>query len=73
MTGPPPYTSQSESEPPVSRVQSRDEVDADKKVDTQTSSEEYTLSSSSRARTRAPLAYSPFMKLMEITANINIE
>ncbi|KAG8001531.1 Myocardial zonula adherens protein, partial [Nibea albiflora] len=63
------YTSS--SEPPVSPVQSRsDEVDAQINTDTRSSQEEPT--SSSQPRSRAPI-YSPFMKLMEITANIKID
>ncbi|XP_074523165.1 myocardial zonula adherens protein isoform X2 [Halichoeres trimaculatus] len=75
VNAPPPYSGQSESEPPASRIQSRDEVDAARSTNTLTTSEEPILSSSSspQARSRAPLAYSPFMKLMEITANIKIE
>ncbi|XP_070787273.1 myocardial zonula adherens protein isoform X4 [Enoplosus armatus] len=70
-----PYIRPSESEPPVSPVQSgRDEVDADTNTDTRSGPEESTSSpSSSRPRSRAPQVYSPFMKLMEMTANINIE
>uniref|UniRef100_UPI0037E8DC5A myocardial zonula adherens protein isoform X2 n=1 Tax=Semicossyphus pulcher TaxID=241346 RepID=UPI0037E8DC5A len=69
-----PYTRQSESEPPVSPVPSRDEVDAETNTDTRTSPEESTLTQSSpRPRSRAPQAYTPFMKLMEITSKINIE
>ncbi|XP_060894535.1 myocardial zonula adherens protein [Labrus mixtus] len=69
-----PYTSQSETEPPVSPVQSRDEVDAETSTDTQASARESISSlSSARPRSRAPQVYTPFMKLMEITSNINIE
>uniref|UniRef100_A0A8P4GQ39 Myocardial zonula adherens protein n=1 Tax=Dicentrarchus labrax TaxID=13489 RepID=A0A8P4GQ39_DICLA len=67
------YTPSSASESPASQVSSRrDQVDAD--TDTQSSPDESTSSLfSSRPRSRAPQVYSPFMKLMEITANINIE
>ncbi|XP_020481344.2 myocardial zonula adherens protein [Labrus bergylta] len=69
-----PYTSQSETEPPVSPVQSRDEVDAETNTDTPPSPRESISSlSSARPRSRAPQVYTPFMKLMEITSNINIE
>lgn len=65
------YTSSSESEPPVSPVQSRrDEVDAQTNTETQSSQEESTFSFQPRSRTPV---YSPFMKLMEITANIKID
>uniref|UniRef100_A0A7N6B2S3 Myocardial zonula adherens protein n=1 Tax=Anabas testudineus TaxID=64144 RepID=A0A7N6B2S3_ANATE len=62
------------SENPVSLVQSgTDEVDSDTKADTHSSPEESTSSPpASRARSR-PQVYTPFMKLMEITAKINIE
>ncbi|KAM7424103.1 hypothetical protein PAMA_000447 [Pampus argenteus] len=64
------YSRPSESEPPVS---SRDEVDAETNTDICSSPEESTSSpSSSPARSR-PKIYTPFMKLMEITAKINIE
>lgn len=69
------YTRPSESEPPVSPVQSGiDEVDAETNTDTRSSPQESTSSpSSSQARSRAPRVYTPFMKLMEITAKIDIE
>ncbi|XP_041842588.1 myocardial zonula adherens protein isoform X2 [Melanotaenia boesemani] len=69
------YNHLSESEPNVSPVQSgRDEVDAETKTDTQSSKEESSSSmSSSSPRSRVPQVYTPFMKLMEITAKINIE
>lgn len=68
-------TRPSESEPAVSPVQSgRDEVDAEMNTDTQSSPEKYaSIPSSSQPRSRAPQVYSPFMKLMEITANITID
>lgn len=63
------YTRPSESEPSGSPVQSgADEVDAKTNTDARTGPEEST--SSSRPR---PRVYSPFMKLMEITAKINID
>ncbi|XP_035507939.1 rootletin-like [Morone saxatilis] len=67
------YTRPPASESLASPVSSgRDQVDAD--TDTQSSPDESTSSlSSSRPRSRAPQVYSPFMKLMEITANIKIE
>ncbi|KAF1392878.1 hypothetical protein PFLUV_G00032610 [Perca fluviatilis] len=70
-----PSTRPSESESPVSSVQSgRDEVDAETNKDTRSSPEESTSSLfSSQPRSRAPRVYSPYMKLMEITAKINIE
>ncbi|XP_078105248.1 myocardial zonula adherens protein isoform X2 [Sander vitreus] len=70
-----PSTRLSESESPVSSVQSgRDEMDAETNKDTQSSPEEPTSSLfSSQPRSRAPRVYSPYMKLMEITAKINIE
>ncbi|TDH17138.1 hypothetical protein EPR50_G00004770 [Perca flavescens] len=65
-----PSTRPSESESPVSSVQSgRDEVDAETNKDKRLSPEE----STSQPRSRAPRVYSPYMKLMEITAKINIE
>lgn len=69
------HTRPSESEPPVSSVQSgRDEVDAGTNTDTQSSPEESTSPLfSSQPRSRVPQVYSPFMKLMEITANIKID
>ncbi|XP_049450280.1 myocardial zonula adherens protein isoform X4 [Epinephelus fuscoguttatus] len=69
-----PYTRPSDS-PPANPVQSgTDEVDAETNTDTRSSSEESTSSLSSlRPRSRVPQVYTPFMKLMEITANINIE
>uniref|UniRef100_A0A8C5NGT5 Myocardial zonula adherens protein n=1 Tax=Gouania willdenowi TaxID=441366 RepID=A0A8C5NGT5_GOUWI len=36
-------------------------------------SESYSTTSTSRSQSRGPQVYTPFMKLMEITANINIE
>ncbi|XP_029284449.1 myocardial zonula adherens protein isoform X2 [Cottoperca gobio] len=70
-----PYSRTFESEPPVSPVQfGRDEVDAETNTDTGSSPKESSPSpSSSRPRSRAPQVYTPFMKLMEITAKINIE
>ncbi|KAM9366974.1 myocardial zonula adherens protein [Symphorus nematophorus] len=69
-TGTFPSTRLSESEPPASPVQSsRDEVDAETNTETQPNPDD----SSSRPRSRAPQVYSPFMKLMEITAKINID
>ncbi|XP_033481371.1 myocardial zonula adherens protein isoform X2 [Epinephelus lanceolatus] len=69
-----PYIRPSDS-PPANPVQSgTDEVDAETNTDTRSSSEESTSSLSSlRPRSRVPQVYTPFMKLMEITANINIE
>ncbi|XP_008303279.1 myocardial zonula adherens protein [Stegastes partitus] len=70
------YNRHSESDPPAaSPVQSgRDEVDAGTNSETRSSSEESTSSlSSSQPRSRTPGVYTPFMKLMEITAKINIE
>ncbi|XP_067341932.1 myocardial zonula adherens protein isoform X2 [Channa argus] len=65
------------SETLVSPVQSgRDEVDTVTKADTPPSSKESTSSPSSpqaSSRSRAPQVYTPFMKLMEITAKINID
>ncbi|XP_075966265.1 myocardial zonula adherens protein [Anarhichas minor] len=68
-----PDTRPSESEPPVSPVQSgRDEVDAE--TNTDTSPEESSSSLlSSRPRSRTPQVDTPFMKLLEITEKINIE
>ncbi|XP_051799963.1 myocardial zonula adherens protein isoform X2 [Acanthochromis polyacanthus] len=66
----------SESQPPAaSLVQSgRDEVDAGTDSDARSSSEEPALSPSTfQPRSRTPGVYTPFMKLMEITAKINIE
>ncbi|XP_041645123.1 myocardial zonula adherens protein isoform X2 [Cheilinus undulatus] len=71
-----PYThrSESESEPGEGAVQSRDEVDGETDTNTRTGPGESTSPSSSpQPRSRAPQAYTPFMKLMEITAKINIE
>ncbi|KAM9764625.1 protein GRINL1A [Menidia menidia] len=64
----------SESKPDESPVRSgRDEVDADRRTDTQSSREESSSSpSSSQPRSRSPRVYTPFMKLMEITSQINI-
>ncbi|CAN9507057.1 unnamed protein product [Ophioblennius macclurei] len=69
------YSRPSEPEPPSSPVRSGpDEVDAKTDMDTTSSAEESPSSpSSSRPQSRAPQVYSPFMKLMEITAKINIE
>ncbi|XP_072236630.1 myocardial zonula adherens protein isoform X2 [Leuresthes tenuis] len=69
------YNWSSESQPGVSPVQSGiDEVDAERKTDTQSSKEQSSSSpSSSQARSSAPHVYTPFMKLMEITSQINIE
>ncbi|CAK6954849.1 protein GRINL1A [Scomber scombrus] len=65
------YTRPSESEPPVS---SRDKANAETNLDISSSPEESTSPpSNSRARSRPPQVYTPFMKLMEITAKINIE
>ncbi|KAK2854061.1 hypothetical protein Q5P01_006722 [Channa striata] len=65
------------SESPVSLVQAgRDEVDEATKADTPSTSEESTSTPSSPqtgSRSRAPQVYTPFMKLMEITAKINID
>ncbi|XP_035484348.1 myocardial zonula adherens protein isoform X2 [Scophthalmus maximus] len=64
------YSSSAEPEPPASLVQSgKDEVDAGANTDTPSTLVEPT-SSSSGARLKV---YTPFMKLMEITKNINIE
>ncbi|KAK9542743.1 hypothetical protein VZT92_000579 [Zoarces viviparus] len=70
-----PYTRPSESEPPVSPVQSgRDEVDAETNTDTPPSPEESSSSLlSSRPRSRSPQVDTPFMKLLEKTKQINIE
>ncbi|XP_031702703.1 myocardial zonula adherens protein-like isoform X2 [Anarrhichthys ocellatus] len=70
-----PDTRPSESEPPVSPVQSgRDEVDAETNTDTRPSPEESSSSLlSSRPRSRTPQVDTPFMKLLEITEKINIE
>ncbi|XP_023140978.2 myocardial zonula adherens protein isoform X1 [Amphiprion ocellaris] len=59
----------------VSPVQAgRDEVDAGTNSDARSSSEESALSPSSfQPRSRTPGVYTPFMKLMEMTAKINIE
>ncbi|XP_036952005.1 myocardial zonula adherens protein isoform X4 [Acanthopagrus latus] len=64
-----------EYESPASPVQSgRDEVDAETNTDPKSSPEESTSSlHSSQPRSRAPQVYTPFMKLMEITAKINID
>ncbi|KAK5935260.1 hypothetical protein CgunFtcFv8_020636 [Champsocephalus gunnari] len=68
------YPHPSESEPAVSPVQSgRDEVDAKPNTDTRSSPEEPTSSPSSQPRSRAPQVYTAFMKLMDITAKINID
>ncbi|KAM3625518.1 uncharacterized protein V6R79_013435 [Siganus canaliculatus] len=71
------YTPPSESEPPLSPVRAgTDEVDRDSNtvtVNSQQSSTVGSTSSLSRPRSRAPQVYSPFMKLMEMTANTNIE
>ncbi|XP_029947551.1 myocardial zonula adherens protein isoform X2 [Salarias fasciatus] len=69
------YSRPSEPEPPSSPAASGgDEVDARTDADTTSSTEESPSSpSSSRPRSRAPQVYSPFLKLMEITAKINIE
>ncbi|XP_041645131.1 myocardial zonula adherens protein isoform X3 [Cheilinus undulatus] len=69
-----PPRSESESEPGEGAVQSRDEVDGETDTNTRTGPGESTSPSSSpQPRSRAPQAYTPFMKLMEITAKINIE
>ncbi|XP_042349077.1 myocardial zonula adherens protein isoform X2 [Plectropomus leopardus] len=70
-----PYSSPSESETPANPVQSgTDEVDTDTNTDTRSSPEESTSSLSSlQPRSRAPQVYTPFMKLMEITAKLNID
>lgn len=59
----------SDSEPSVSPAQSgRDEVDAEMESDKQLSSEESASTPlSPQPKSRNPLVYSPFMKLMEIT------
>ncbi|KAM6943594.1 protein GRINL1A [Xenentodon cancila] len=63
---------QSETDPDEKTSQAgRDEVDAETKSSTQSSKEEADSSPSSPRR--APRIYTPFMKLMEITANIKIE
>ncbi|KAM8762449.1 myocardial zonula adherens protein isoform 4-T4 [Acanthopagrus schlegelii] len=64
-----------ENESPASPVQSgRDEVDAEINTDPKSSPEESTSSLHlSQPRSRAPQVYTPFMKLMEITAKINID
>ncbi|KAK5873943.1 hypothetical protein PBY51_018937 [Eleginops maclovinus] len=68
------YSHPSESELAGSPVQSGiDEVDAKSNTDTRSNPEESTSSPSSRPRSRAPQVYTPFMKLMEITAKINID
>ncbi|XP_026176053.1 myocardial zonula adherens protein isoform X2 [Mastacembelus armatus] len=69
------YSRPAESELPVSPVQTRrDEVDAETNTDTHSGPEKSSTSMpSSRARSRAPQIQTPFMKLMEITAKINIE
>ncbi|XP_070826304.1 myocardial zonula adherens protein isoform X2 [Chaetodon trifascialis] len=69
-------TRPAESERPVSPVQhGKDEVDAETNMDTVSSSPEEPTSSLSfsQPRSRAPQVYSPFMKLMEFTAKINID
>nr|XP_046242397.1 myocardial zonula adherens protein isoform X2 [Scatophagus argus] len=68
-------TPSSESDPPASAAQSgRDEVDGETSTDTQSGAEEFASSlSSAQPRSRAPQVYSPFMKLMELTAKINID
>ncbi|XP_039983087.1 protein GRINL1A [Xiphias gladius] len=70
-----PYTCPTDPEPPLSPVQSgRDELDAEANTNTHSNAEESTSSPSSpRARSRAPQVYTPFMKLMEMTAKINID
>ncbi|XP_071344943.1 myocardial zonula adherens protein isoform X2 [Trachinotus anak] len=70
-----PYTHTTETEPPLSPVQSRrDEVDTETNTDARSSPEESILApSSSQPRSRVPRVYSPFMKLMEITAQMNID
>ncbi|GAA6227805.1 myocardial zonula adherens protein-like isoform X2 [Lates japonicus] len=68
-----PYICPTVPEPPMSPDQSgRDEVDAETNTNTRPSPQE-PPSSPSRARSRAPPVYTPFMKLMEITAKINVE
>ncbi|XP_029354884.1 protein GRINL1A isoform X3 [Echeneis naucrates] len=69
------HSSPTEPEPPSSPVQSsRDEVDSESNKETCSNPQESTLSSSLfQVRSRTPQVYSPFMKLMEITAKINIE
>ncbi|XP_067445919.1 myocardial zonula adherens protein isoform X5 [Thunnus thynnus] len=65
------YNHLSESEPPVS---SRHEVDAGTNTDLRSTPEESSSPlSSSQARSRPPQVYTPFMKLMELTAKMNIE
>lgn len=64
------YTPPSESEPAVQS--GTDEVDAEK--DAQSGPEESPgCLSSSQPNSRAPQVYSPFLRLMDITANINID
>ncbi|XP_047437077.1 protein GRINL1A isoform X4 [Mugil cephalus] len=74
-SGPPSVSPSSESESNVSRVQpGRDEVDIETNSDTRSSQDKPTSSSSlSQPRSRTPQVYTPFMKLMEMTAQINIE
>ncbi|XP_023258454.1 sporozoite surface protein 2-like [Seriola lalandi dorsalis] len=74
-SGTSPYTHQTEPEPPLSPVQSRrDEVDTETNKNACSSPEESPLAPfSSQPRSRAPQVYTPFMKLMELTANINID
>ncbi|XP_022600372.1 myocardial zonula adherens protein-like isoform X4 [Seriola dumerili] len=74
-SGTSPYTHQTEPEPPLSPVQSRrDEVDTETNKNAYSSPEESPLAPfSSQPRSRAPQVYTPFMKLMELTANINID
>lgn len=69
------FSRSTESKTAVSPVQSRrDEVDGEINTDTQSSPEKYASPpSSSQGTSRAPQVYSPFMKLMETTANITID
>ncbi|XP_028258115.1 myocardial zonula adherens protein isoform X2 [Parambassis ranga] len=66
------HSRSSESEPSLSAPQAgRDEVDAQTNTEARSSPEK--SPSSTQPRSRAPQVYTPFMKLMEITAQINIE
>ncbi|XP_061599633.1 myocardial zonula adherens protein isoform X5 [Cololabis saira] len=65
---------QSESESDVNTVQAgRDEVDTETETSTQSRIAEAASSPPSPQKARASRVYTPFMKLMEITAKINIE
>ncbi|XP_028292303.1 myocardial zonula adherens protein isoform X2 [Gouania willdenowi] len=65
-------SSQSSESEPSGSVSGVDEVDSTS--DTMSSQQEsYSTTSTSRSQSRGPQVYTPFMKLMEITANINIE